>query len=91
MKLTKFLRTPFLQNISTLVAASGSKQCKPMKAYTENLCCRERLVFLDKEYSSEVFQTLLAVTHLSKVAGENQKQSSRVRKFNKGALKKSCS
>ena len=68
MKLTKFLRTPFLQNISTLVAASGSKQCKPMKAYTENLCCRERLVFLDKEYSSEVFQTLLAVPHFSKVA-----------------------
>ena len=27
-----------------------------------------RLVFLDKEYSSEVFQTLLAVPHFSKVA-----------------------
>ena len=27
-----------------------------------------RLVFLDKEYSSKVFQTLLAVPHFSKVA-----------------------
>ena len=31
----KFLRTPFfLQNNSTLVAASGSKQCKPIKTDT---------------------------------------------------------
>ena len=29
-----------------------------------------RLVFLDKEYLSEVFQTLLAVPHFSKVAGK---------------------
>ena len=42
MKFTKFLRKLFLQNTSTLVAASGSKQCKPMKTYTERLCCRER-------------------------------------------------
>ena len=42
MKFTKSLRTPFLQNTSTLMAASGSKQCKPMKTYTESLCCRER-------------------------------------------------
>ena len=42
MKFTKFLRTLFLQNISTLVAASGSKLCKPMKTYTERLYCRER-------------------------------------------------
>ena len=42
IKFTKSLRTPFLQNTSTLVAASGSKQCKPMKIYTESLCCRER-------------------------------------------------
>ena len=35
MKFKKFLRTPsFLQNNSTLVAASGSKQCKPIKTYT---------------------------------------------------------
>ena len=41
MKFTKSLRTPFLQNTSTLMTASGSKQCKPMKTYTESLCCRE--------------------------------------------------
>ena len=68
------------------MAAAGSKQCKPMKRYTESLCCQERndlrevylrLVFLDKEYSPEVFQILLAVPHFSKVAGKSQKQSSR--------------
>ena len=42
MKFTKSLRTPFLQTTSTLMAASGSKQCKPMKTYTESSCCRER-------------------------------------------------
>ena len=42
MKFTKFLRTPFLQNTSTLVAASGCKQCKPMKTYTESLSCQGR-------------------------------------------------
>ena len=42
MKFMKSLRTPFLQNTSTLMAASGSKQCKPMKTYTESLCCQER-------------------------------------------------
>ena len=42
MKFMKSLRTPFLSNTSTLMAASGSKQCKPMKTYTESLCCRER-------------------------------------------------
>ena len=57
----------FLQNTSTLIAASRSKQCKPMKTYTESLSCRRkkwytrtvilRLVFLDNEYSSEVSQT----------------------------------
>ena len=25
-----------------MVAASGNKQCKPMKRYIEGLCCRER-------------------------------------------------
>ena len=40
MKFTKSSRTPFLQNTSTLMAASGSKQCKAMKTYTESLCCR---------------------------------------------------
>ena len=42
MEFTKSLRTPFLQNSFALMAASGSKQCKPMKTYTESLCCRER-------------------------------------------------
>ena len=51
MKLTKFLRTPFLQNTSTLVATSSSKHCKQMKTYTENLCCRER-----KDISERYFQ-----------------------------------
>ena len=55
------------------MASSGSKLCKPMKTYTESLFCWKkkgytwtvllRLVFLDNEYSSEVFQTLLAVSH----------------------------
>ena len=38
----KSLRTSFLQNTSTLMTASGSKQCKPMQTYTESLCCRKR-------------------------------------------------
>ena len=42
IKFTKFLRTLFLQNTSTPVAASGSKQSKPMKTYSESLCCREK-------------------------------------------------
>ena len=42
MKFTKSLRTPLLQNTSTLMATSGSKQCKTMKTYTESSCCRER-------------------------------------------------
>ena len=33
--LQNFLKHLFLQNTSTLVAASGSKLCKPMKIYTE--------------------------------------------------------
>ena len=65
-----------------------------MKTYTESLSCWKkkwytwtvllRLVFLDNEYSSEVFQTLLAVFHFSNVAWESQKQSSR------GVLQKRC-
>ena len=31
-----------LQNTTTLVGASSSKQCKPVKAYTESLYSRER-------------------------------------------------
>ena len=78
MKFIKFFRALFLQNISTLVAASGSKQCKPMKTYTTKLMLPRkkwytwtvilRLVFLDKEYSSKVFQTLLAMPNFSKLA-----------------------
>ena len=66
-----FKNTFFLQNTSTLMATSRSKQFKPMKTYTESLSRRKkkwytwtvllRLVFLDNEYSSEFFQTLLAV------------------------------
>ena len=37
-----FKNTFFYKNTSTLVAAFGSKQCKPMKIYTENLCCRDK-------------------------------------------------
>ena len=36
-----------------------------------------RLVFLDNEYSFEVFQTLLTVSNFSNVARKSQKQSSR--------------
>ena len=43
------------------------------------------LVFVDKDYSSEVFQTLLGVPHFSKVAGKSHKKSFR------GALQISCS
>ena len=42
MKFTKSLRTPFLQNTSTLMAVSGSKQCKPMKTYTKSLSFPKR-------------------------------------------------
>ena len=42
MKFMKSLRTAFLQDTSTLMAASGSKQCKPMKTYTESLSCRKK-------------------------------------------------
>ena len=58
-----------------------------MKTYTERLSCRKkkwytwtvllRLVFLDKEYSSEVLQTLLAVPVFSNVVRKIQKQPSR--------------
>ena len=87
MKFTKSLRTLFYQNTSTLMATSGSKQCKPMETYAESLSCPKRkwynwmvllrLVFLDNEYSSKVFQTLLAVPHFGNVAWKSQKQSSR--------------
>ena len=87
MKFTKSLRTPFFTEHIHSEATSGSKQCKPMEIYTESLSCRKkkwytwtvllRLVFLDNEYSSEVFQTLLAVSHFSNVAQKSQKQLSR--------------
>ena len=60
-----------------------SKQCKLMKTYTESLCCQEGndipeqnfegCASRNKEYSSEVFQTPLAVPHFSKVAGRKLK------------------
>ena len=68
----KSLRIPFLQNTSTLMAASGSKQCKPMKTYTESLSCWKkkwytwtvllRLVFLDHEYCKHYWQHPILVT-----------------------------
>ena len=42
MKFTKSLRTAFLQDTPTRVAASGSKQCKPMKTYTTVLSSPKR-------------------------------------------------
>ena len=45
------------------------------KWYTWTLLLR--LVFLGNEYSSELFQTLLAVLHFSSVTRKSQKQSSR--------------
>ena len=63
------------------MAASSSKQCKPWKFtlprkkwYTWTVLLR--LVFLGNEYSSEFFQTLLAVPHFSNVTRKIQKQSS---------------
>ena len=50
MKFMKSLRTPFLQNIFILVAASASKHCEPMKTYTESLCCRERNDILKRDF-----------------------------------------
>ena len=48
MKFTKLLRTPFfLQNTSTLVAASGSKLCKPMKTNTESYTAEKEMIYLD--------------------------------------------
>ena len=41
LNLRNFKEHLFLQNTSTLVAASGSKPCKLIKAYTEILCCWE--------------------------------------------------
>ena len=58
MKFTKFLRTPFLQNTSTL-AASGSKQCKPMKTYTKSLCCRVKSIHL--KFSEHCWQCPILV------------------------------
>ena len=42
MKFMKSLRTPFFTEHLYSMAASGSKQCKPMKTDIESLCCRER-------------------------------------------------
>ena len=79
-----FKNTSFLQNNSTLMAASGSKQCKPMKTHWKFILPKKEMiylngtcVFLDNVYSSEVFQTLLAVPYFGNVARKSQKQSSR--------------
>ena len=54
----------------------------PRKKYTWTVLLR--LAFLGNEYSSEFFQTLLAVPHFRSVARKSQKQSSR------GVLQKRC-
>ena len=89
MKFKKFLRTLFFTEhwfFTSLVTVLGSEQCKPMKTHWKFMLPRKkwytwtvllRLVFIDKEYSSEVFQTLLSMRHFSKAAGKIQKQSSR--------------
>ena len=48
IKFMKSLRIPFfLQNTPTLMVTSGSKQCKPMKTYTESLSCRKKEIYLN--------------------------------------------
>ena len=47
MKFTKSLRTPFLQNTSTLMAASGSKQCKPMKHTLKVYAAKKEMTYLN--------------------------------------------
>ena len=42
MKFTKFLRTLFLENTSTLLAASGSKLWKPMKTLNIKVYAAEK-------------------------------------------------
>ena len=78
IKFTKFLRTPFFYRTPLpwwlLLAVNCVNQWKGnwmfilrrKKCYTWTVLLR--LVFPDKQYSSEVFQTLLAVLHLSEVA-----------------------
>ena len=44
VKFTKFLRTLFLQN--TLVAVSGSKQCKPMKNTMKVYAAEKEMIYL---------------------------------------------
>ena len=88
-------KNTFLQNTSTLMAASGSKQCKPMERYTKSILPKKEMIYLngtskvsasDKEYSSEVFQTLLAVPHFSKVTGKSSKQ----KQSSGGVLQRRC-
>ena len=75
MKFAKCLPTLFIQNTSTLVATVNiinewkhalQLMLPRKKWYTWTVLLR--LVFLDKEYSSKVFRTLLAMLHFSKVA-----------------------
>ena len=74
-----FKNTFFLQNTSTLMAASHSKHFNPIKKYKwYTWTVLLSLVFLDNEYSSEVSQTLLVVSRYSNIAQKSQKQSSRV-------------
>ena len=84
--LQKFQERLLLEKTYTLLAASGSKQCNLMKTYTEFMLLRlklytwtvhPRLVFVNKEYSSGVFQTLPALPRFSKVAGKSKAQSSK--------------
>ena len=45
-----FKNTFFLQNTSTLEATSGSKQYKPIKTYSESLCCWERNIVFERYF-----------------------------------------
>ena len=56
MKFTKSLRAHlFLQNTSTLMAASGSKHCKTMKTYTESFSCQKKeMMYLNGTFKVSV-------------------------------------
>ena len=69
MKFMKSLRTAFLQDTSTLMAASGSKQFKPMKTYTESLSCRKKK--LDTEVTTRGVLSKKVFLKISQNSQEN--------------------
>ena len=56
MKFTKFLRTLFLvlQNTFTLVAASGTKQCKPVKHTLKVYAAEKEMIYLNGTFKVSV-------------------------------------